>query len=746
MLIDQGVLVKNEHHGTWCIGSQSEDALSELASPATPPEDTLLERHYTLPLPRLPDTIQGVLAARVDLLSQVEKQVLQCASIVGRTFWLSAVLELAEDLERSVVLRTLEQLIQRDFIEESEKQARGPVESEESFSFKHILIRDVVYNNIPRYRRSHKHAQLALWLEEQVTDRQEVFADLLAYHYQQALANWAVTLHVHTIHSPANGPDHEEQRSLLVLTRTELIERAIRYLTLAGDKAYRGYYTIRAIQAYTEALDLLRSNSADAPTLSRMHQKLGHAYTQRSTIDDAWGEYVTALKLIEDQPGVEASDLLCCYLHLAELGTRWQGWFAGDLDMQEVHSYIDKGLKLLEGQPPSADLAELTTYLSMWYVRQVKPAPVEQRLEVAEHSLKYALDGLRIAEEAQSAISTWIALDGLGFIYGKQHKYIEAHQTQHRRQSLQHLIKHREEQYDLYVSLGSAHILVSDYPTAASWFGQAWQLAQTMESPSMLLSSMFGRLKVWYQWNREDEAREVATSILQTSDQYQLQDKGWQLSALEVLAEIAYRTGKTEESEKLLRRHQHIHEQYCSAKSVLMPGLHAARGDWSQALADMREIAQRAEPFPSPEALARLAELAVLANQPAEEQTELCARAVRVGEESGARKFFAIALRARGRMEIECASWDQAEKDLRRALAGFKELDLPWEQGETLACLGHLHARLASQPGSDQTAHTRHSSLASYFLQQALGFFEAQHAVHDARRVREMLAGAQVGV
>ncbi|HEX7736453.1 MAG TPA: adenylate/guanylate cyclase domain-containing protein [Ktedonobacteraceae bacterium] len=746
MLIDQGVLVKNEHNGMWSISSQSGDVLSELASPATPPEDTLLDRHYILPLPRLPDTIQGVLAARVDLLSQVEKQVLQCASIVGRTFWLSAVLELAENLERHVVLRTLEQLIQRDFIEESEKQARGPIEDEESFSFKHILIRDVVYNNIPRYRRSHKHAQLALWLEERVADRLEIFADLLAYHYQQALANWAVTLHVHTIHAPSGGPDHEAKRNLLVLTRAELTERAIRYLTLAGDKAYRGYYTIRAIQAYTEALDLLDSNEADELTLSRMHQKLGHAYTQRTTVDDAWAEYITALKLIEDQPAVERNDLLCCYLHLAELGTRWWGWFEGDLDMREVRSYIDKGLKLLEGEPPSADLAELVTYLSMWYVREFKPAGPEQRQELADHALKHALEGLHIAEEAQSTISTWIALDALGFIYGKQHKYAEAHMTQHRRQSLHHLIKHREELYDLYSSLGGAHALISDYPTAVSWFGQAWQLAQTMESPSMLLSSMLGRLRVWEQWNRYDEAREVATSILQISEQYQQPDKGWQLSALEALAEVAYRTGNVEESEEFLGRYQHICEHYCPNKPMLLPAIHAVHENWPLALADMREIVRRAEPFPLPEALAHQAEFAVLAGQPVEEQQDLCARAVRVGEESGARKYFAIALRARGRMQLELASWDEAEKDLRRALAGFKELDLPWEQGETLTCLGQLHCRLASQSARDQTAHAKHSGLASFFLQQALGFFEAQHAVHDARRVRAMLAGAQVGV
>ncbi len=747
MLIEQGVLVKDESCNEWCISSQSEDALSELASPATPPEDTLLDQHYILPLTRLPDTIQGVLAARVDLLSQVEKLVLQCASIVGRTFWLSAVLELTEDLEREVVLQTLEQLIRRDFIEECEKQARGPEEEEESFSFKHILIRDVVYNNIPRNRRSQKHAQLALWLEERVADRLETFADLLAYHYQQALANWSTTLHVHTIHSTDSELGREEEGSrsrLLLLTRSELAERAIRYLMLAGDKAYRSYYTIRAIQAYTEAIDLLQEYEGDTRELARTYQKLGHAYSQRSTMDDAWREYLNALNLMKSENEVERNDLLCIYMHLAELATRWGGWFDHDPDMQEVRSYIDEGLKLLEGQPPSGDLAAFLTYLSLWYTRKFKPAQPEERPELAEHALRYALEGLHIAEEAHDTISTWMALDALGFIYNKQHRYDDDHATEHRRQSLQSLVKSREEQFDLYSSLGYAHLAISDYPTAISWFGQAWQIAQTMESPSLLLSSMMGRLYVWYQWNREDEAREVALGILQTSEQYQ-QDKGWKLAALRILAELAYRAGHTEESEARLRRYKRIFEE-CRPQPMLLPGIHAAHEDWSQALADMREIVRQAEPFPSPETLAQLAEFTVLANEPFEEQQAICARAVSVAEQSGGRKFFAMALRARGRMQARQENWSEAEQDLRRALDGFKALDLPWEQGETLVCLGRVHRQQADQPGNDRTARENHCGLARFFLGQALGFFESLHTVHDIQRVQEMLTTTRVAV
>src|SRR5579864_2394731 len=155
MLIDQGVLVKEK--GCWRMSQQNKTLLSELASPSTPPDDTLIDLHYVLPMPRLPDTVQGVLAARVDLLSPIEKEVLQYAAIIGRTFWLSAVIELAsgvstplanglhptsvqasgtEDLDRETVQTTIDSLAQRDFIMESEKPIRTPVPRDRVYSFK----------------------------------------------------------------------------------------------------------------------------------------------------------------------------------------------------------------------------------------------------------------------------------------------------------------------------------------------------------------------------------------------------------------------------------------------------------------------------------------------------------------------------------------------------------------------------------------------------------------------------------
>ena len=745
MLIDQKVLINED--GCWRIGEQNEAIFNELASPAAPPDDTLIDLHYVFPLPRIPDTIQGVLAARVDLLGQTEKLVLQHASIMGRTFWLSALSELAVGLSFDTLLDTLDSLELHDFIVETEKQVRSPVENDRVFVFKHVLIRDVVYNNIPRMRRSQEHAQLALWLEDKTAGKVETFVELLAYHYQQALNTWSagfvpgiVTLS--DANDKANTTQQPEQ-----LTRPELRRRAITYITMAGDQAFHSYFTIRAIQAYSEALELLVDSHADSFTLAHMHEKLGDAYTQRANLDEAWQEYRRALQIVMAEPTVENDYLLRLYDHLAELGSRWLGLFNNDPDMQETRTYIDAGLKLLEGQSTSGRHAEFFTYLAFWYVRNQLEAPdTQQRAEFAEMALHSGTEALRIAEELDDTRAIWLTLDALGFVYRKQHKYQDAHKAQHYRLRFVDEIKSREELHDLYLSLGWAHEAVCDYATAVKWLGYSWRIAQTMESPSMLLSSLIGRMTVWQRWNRWSDAQEAALSILQMVEQYQHNEQ-WQCEALETLAVLAYSTGQHEEGDRYTRQFRRLQERQDtspSASSIAtcpMPLINMAREDWNRALMDYRTLLQQSEPFPSPKLLASLAELAVITGESEDVQRTYCERAITAAEQSGGRRSYAIALRARGRMCLEQHNWEAAEDDLKQALRKCKELDLPWEQGKTLYCLGLLYRRradvLSQQSSSDaQEARTADLGRARFHLEQALGFFESLNAVLDVNRTR----------
>jgi class 3 adenylate cyclase len=130
----------------------------------------------------IPDTVQGVIAARLDQLPPREKVIAQDAAVIGRVFWTEPVRRLRDGEPVRDVIRRLEQL---DVV-----QSRGwnTIGGDDEFIFRHILIRDVAYNTIPRAARPAKHRIVADWLAEVAGDRPDEFADLIAHHYEQAQA------------------------------------------------------------------------------------------------------------------------------------------------------------------------------------------------------------------------------------------------------------------------------------------------------------------------------------------------------------------------------------------------------------------------------------------------------------------------------------------------------------------------------------------------------------------------------
>jgi class 3 adenylate cyclase len=126
----------------------------------------------------IPDSVQAVLAARIDLLGDAEKAALQAAAVIGRTFWTGPVYELVAELEPDLSV-----LESRDFIR---RRPTSSLEGEVEYVFKHALTRDVAYNGLTKARRARLHADFAEWLERLGEGRDE-HAPLLAHHYAEAV-------------------------------------------------------------------------------------------------------------------------------------------------------------------------------------------------------------------------------------------------------------------------------------------------------------------------------------------------------------------------------------------------------------------------------------------------------------------------------------------------------------------------------------------------------------------------------
>jgi class 3 adenylate cyclase len=117
----------------------------------------------------IPDSIQGVLAARIDLLSPAAKDALQAAAVIGRSFSPAG---LAALVGSTAEVRTL---VERGFVRATEPE----------LVFKHALTRDVAYGSLPKAERARRHAAYAEWLEG--VDANDGRAGTLAYHYAEAI-------------------------------------------------------------------------------------------------------------------------------------------------------------------------------------------------------------------------------------------------------------------------------------------------------------------------------------------------------------------------------------------------------------------------------------------------------------------------------------------------------------------------------------------------------------------------------
>ena len=187
----------------------------------------------------LPETVQGIIAARLDGLSGDEKSLLQDASVVGKVFWLGAVGTIGgvDGGQAEAALMGLErkELVQR--------ARRSSVEGEAEYSFRHLLVRDVAYGQIPRAARVDKHMATADWFE--ALGGADDQAEMLAHHFSSALE-----------YARASGRQH-----------AELEKRARLALREAGDRAGQLAAWPAAARFYEEAHELWPGDDPERPHL-----------------------------------------------------------------------------------------------------------------------------------------------------------------------------------------------------------------------------------------------------------------------------------------------------------------------------------------------------------------------------------------------------------------------------------------------------------------------------------------------
>ena len=209
-LLESGVIVRDEAAQRWGVSRDAADIA-------------------------IPDTLHGVLVARIDRLQEETKRVLQLAAVVGRVFSyrvLAAIVPEEGQLDDHLLTLQRQGMIR--------ERARLP---ELEYIFKHNLTQEAAYNGLLKKERRAYHRQVAEALERLFPERVEEQVGLLAHHWERA----------------------------------EEPEKATKYLLLAGDQARLAYAHREAIEHYERALAFLKAQGAYEQA-ARTLMKLGLAY------------------------------------------------------------------------------------------------------------------------------------------------------------------------------------------------------------------------------------------------------------------------------------------------------------------------------------------------------------------------------------------------------------------------------------------------------------------------------------
>lgn len=298
----------------------------------------------------MPETLQALIAARLDALAPVGKALLHDAAVVGKVFWSGALAAIGE-IDIATVSRGLHELVRRELV----RAVRNPsMEGEQEYAFRHVLLRDVCYSQIPKSARIAKHKAMAAWLEGIAGARVSDHAEVLAHHYTQALD------------LARAGRRHQEG--------PELVELARRFLVMAGDRTLH-LDAAKAETYYRRTLELTPEG----------HEDRGRVLLKGGEAAELLGSFSQSQRYIEDALSEfrRRGDLLGAGEALTRLA--FVMWSVGDT--LEARRIWGQAIELLEKGPRSRELCY--AYATHAIQRVIMGAPAEA-LELADKALTLA--------------------------------------------------------------------------------------------------------------------------------------------------------------------------------------------------------------------------------------------------------------------------------------------------------------------------------------------------------------------
>lgn len=376
------------------------------------PHGHLLVNESLLSQIQVPDTIHGLLLARLDRLPVAERELLQVASVIGRQFAAEPLGVLAAEPSLQLIMEMLANL------SAAEMTRLVQADPEWIYLFQHAMTHEVAYESLPYARRQMLHTLIADWLIEANTHNLKPLYPALAYHYGRA-ANDEKGLEYALKAANAARDIFANQEAV------ELYRQAERHLKALGEEAYWQtavalYLSRGAVLILLGNLDAALQDADTAAILAEEKADVTSIVTAVNLMAESCyrkGQFDRVISLtgrVINRPG---ANIPAAQLALAHI---WTGWaFSSRAEFASALSHLQKARKICDEQNNNYLLARVYEGLGFIYYSQ-------KRLE---ESLAAMQQCVVLSRQFSKPINLGIALSNIGFVQFSLGKYQEAVQT-----------------------------------------------------------------------------------------------------------------------------------------------------------------------------------------------------------------------------------------------------------------------------------------------------------------------------
>jgi class 3 adenylate cyclase/tetratricopeptide (TPR) repeat protein len=367
----------------------------------------------------LPNTLRGVLSARIDRLPELSRHVLQDASVIGRTFDLQ-ILKRLTNLNGGLDLH-IQYLKESSLIE--------PARDE--YMFRHVLIQEAAYDSILIKNRTELHRQIGEALEELHADRIEEFAPLLAYHFYTA----------------------QDSRSL-------------KYDILAGEKSARLYANAEAATHFSRAIEVAKRTHAESEQVTKLYAQLGSALELSGRFEGALAIY-DDMKSFGIEQGVRSVEMKA----LMAKATIYSIF-------SQLHDSARSEQMLIEALAISREIGDRVTQAKLNWNLMITFL-FSKRLDQA---LEYGKVALVLARESDDREQLAFVLNDLCRLYTCRGEFEKAHTVIREARELWRALDHQVMLADSFGSEAEAYFNAGEYSQSLECSEQGLQICEKIEN------------------------------------------------------------------------------------------------------------------------------------------------------------------------------------------------------------------------------------------------------------------------